>query len=506
MKIKTIFIFTVLFVFILTGGIQSQNISHVMKISSIELSGKKQASTEQNNLVLASSDSITFEYICNNSNNQKVGFFYRITINNNDQTSTYTTNNTIIRYKSLPEGDYKLTILAFDPRTKWESDTLFINFRVNNREKGLINQISALSLKLQNAAPDKPQNPDTKKLFNFDYKSVGLGLVIGLIFFAIVFFVFKNNKKSKKAITGSVKIADELAQTDDNSEFRRLQDENRRLNNEINILRTQITNLSTRTNELSHQNQELKRQIEKLSKNQEEIQNLQQQKDDLFAVVIHDIKNPAALIKSLIDLLRSYDLNAIETSEIIENIYTTSLKIVSLSHEVTKILALESKSLMLNLDDAPMNEIVSDVFKRNSIAAHTKEIELLIELSPDLPDIKMDAQKIDEVVDNLISNAIKFSYRGGKVKVATKKDEENVLVEISDNGLGLSQDDITKAFQRGTKLSAQPTAGEPSSGFGLWVVKKLVESHKGKVWVKSKLGMGSTFSFSIPINMENVKD
>jgi len=502
MKIKTLFYLTAIILFILTDNLLTQNISHLMKTSSIELNGKKQNIADLSNLVLATTDSITFEYICINSDNQKVGFFYRITIKNNDQSSTYTTNNTIIRYKSLPEGDYKLTILAFDPRNKWESDTLFIKFLVNNHEMGLINQISNLREKLQNSGTYITHKPESKKLFNLNYQSVGLGLFTGFAIFAIIFFVFKNvNKKSNFV---PAKIVEELVRVGDSLEFKKVQDENTRLSNEVNILRTQITNLSTRTNELSHQNHELKIQIEKLSKNQEEIQNLQQQKDDLFAVVIHDIKNPASLIKSLIDLLRSYDLNATETSEIIDNIYQTSLKIVSLSQEVTKILALESKSLILNLDEAPMNEIVSDVFKRNSIAAHTKEIELLIELSPDLPDIKMDAQKIDEVVDNLISNAIKFSYRGGKVKVATKRNEDSVLVEISDNGLGLSQDDITKAFQRGTKLSAQPTAGEPSSGFGLWVVKKLVESHKGKVWVKSKLGMGSTFSFSIPINMEDV--
>ena len=175
------------------------------------------------------------------------------------------------------------------------------------------------------------------------------------------------------------------------------------------------------------------------------------------------------------------------------------MKIVNLSQEVTKILALESSSMMLNFEHADINEIVVDVFRRNSIAAHNKEIELLLDISPEVQNARMDAQKIDEIIENLLSNAIKFSHIGGKIKITTKTEDNFVIVEISDNGLGLSEDDINRAFQRGARLSAQPTAGESSSGFGLWIVKKLVENHHGRVWVKSKLGVGSTFAFSIPL-------
>jgi len=114
----------------------------------------------------------------------------------------------------------------------------------------------------------------------------------------------------------------------------------------------------------------------------------------------------------------------------------------------------------------------------------------------------MDVQKIDEVLDNLISNALKFSHEKGTVRIRTHKQDSNILIEISDNGLGLSEEDIKEAFQRGAKLSAKPTQGEPSSGLGLWIVKKLIEAHKGRVWVKSTLGKGSTFSISLPIVKE----
>jgi signal transduction histidine kinase len=226
---------------------------------------------------------------------------------------------------------------------------------------------------------------------------------------------------------------------------------------------------------------------------------LQQQKDDLFAIIIHDIKNPAALIKSLVDLLRSYDLTATEQQEIIEDIFETTTRIVTLSQEVSRILALEGTSLHLNLEPGQMNEVVRAVHRRNLVAANNKSISLLLDLEEELPMTLLDSQKMDEVTENLVSNAIKFSHKGGQVRIKSYTDEKNICIEVSDNGLGLSQEDIKKAFQRGVRLSALPTANEPSSGFGLWIVKKLVEAHGGRVEVRSSVGVGSTFIIELPI-------
>ncbi|HOK14903.1 MAG TPA: HAMP domain-containing sensor histidine kinase, partial [Candidatus Kapabacteria bacterium] len=238
-----------------------------------------------------------------------------------------------------------------------------------------------------------------------------------------------------------------------------------------------------------------------LSNSKAELENLQAQKDELFALIIHDIKNPAALIKSLVDLLRSYDLSAVEKQEIIDDIAETTARIVSLSQEVTKILALETTKLELNIETVQIGDIVEDVVNRNFVSAKSKNIEMTYDVSKNLPEIEIDAQKIDEVLDNLISNAIKFTQKGGKVHVRSYLDENKVIVEVNDNGLGLTEDDIKRAFQRG-KLSAQPTGGESSTGLGLWIVKKLVDAHNGRVWVKSTLGKGSSFAFSLPLRQK----
>ncbi len=246
--------------------------------------------------------------------------------------------------------------------------------------------------------------------------------------------------------------------------------------------------------------------VHKLANRKDELEELQSQKDDLFAMVIHDIKNPAAIIKSLVELLRSYDLSASEQQEVISDIVETTSKIVSLSQEVSRILALESSRLILDIETVPINNIVEDIVRINTPLSNKKQIKLITELNDELPDAQVDPQKIAEVIDNLLSNAVKFTQRGGTVRLRTYKSEDNVVIDVTDNGLGLSESDIKSAFQRGARLSARPTEGESSSGLGLWIVKKLIDAHKGKVWVKSSLGKGSTFSISIPIMYKSDND
>jgi signal transduction histidine kinase len=102
-------------------------------------------------------------------------------------------------------------------------------------------------------------------------------------------------------------------------------------------------------------------------------------------------------------------------------------------------------------------------------------------------------------MNNLISNAIKYTYPGGRVRVYCEAQSELIVTHVEDTGQGLNEKDLRDIFSSFKKLSARPTAGESSTGFGLAIVKKIVELHHGKVWVESEHGKGSTFSFSLPV-------
>ncbi len=460
-------------------------------------------------IVISANDEIEFFYHLEIETDDKSPFRFVNVLKFKDQEYTKPTNTTSIKYSNLSEEIYYLSISALDPRNQWNAAPIDIKFKVDNREAKLIRDYAALKAenktlkeKLKNAGENQKDNKlEDASFTNFSIFSFIIGAAVSAVVLVVLFLNKDKNTKHKR---GKKKMENNQV-TISKQEYDRIIVENTNLKSEIAALRSQIDALNNRSQELSSQNKDLKEKVDRLSEKKDELEELQKQKDDLFAMVIHDIKNPAGLIKSLVELLKSYDLSAVEQQEIIDDIVVTSSKIVSLSQEVTRILALESSALKLNIEDWDINMIIKDVSRRNSIASNNKSIEVLLDL-PDMPFIPIDPQKVDEIIDNLVSNAIKFSPNKGKIKIASKKVGEFVEISVADNGLGLSQEDISRAFQRGVKLSNKPTGNESSSGFGLWIVKKLVEAHKGRVKITSALGKGSTFTILLPLVQEIEND
>lgn len=474
----------------------------VCEILEVKVNSKKIDLVKEKEIVIAQNDTISFryeiKYIPKNAGNS---FYYRVVLRNELDSNFRVTGVNTVEYSNLQENNYIFIASGFDLNGRWIAKASSVQFRVNNREAELLQKLAQASAhidKLEKLVPEKQE----KGLFSFDRISLIFGLVFGLVIGILVFVIYLiiNKNKNKGEEMGDV---ESIVITKD--EYNQIMSENSNLRAEISALRGQIDALQARASEMRRQNNELQERLNQLSNSKEELEKLQAQKDELFALIIHDIKNPAALIKSLVDLLRSYDLSAVEKQEIIDDIAETTARIVSLSQEVTKILALETTKLELKLEPVQIENIVKDVVNRNYIAAKNKNIEMTYEVAKNLPDIELDAQKIDEVVDNLVSNAIKFTQHGGKVHVRAYLENKSVIVEVNDNGLGLTEEDIKKAFQRGSKLSAQPTGNETSTGLGLWIVRKLIDAHNGRVWVKSTLGKGSSFAFSLPLKQNKAE-
>lgn len=284
------------------------------------------------------------------------------------------------------------------------------------------------------------------------------------------------------------------------NEIQDLKNENKSLREQLVALQFQMNALQVRIFELQKQNTQMQKNLLKMEKSKKELEELQLQKDELFTLIIHDIKNPVSIIKQLVELLSSYDLTASEQQKIIKDISITTSKIVMLSQEVSKIMTIEAKQLTLRREEININDLVQDIYQRNLISAKNKSIKFIAENNENLPTVILDVQKTDEIIDNLVSNAIKFTQKGGTVILKAEVEDGNLKVAVSDNGLGISEEDIKQAFKLGSKLSNKPTGEESSTGLGLWIVKKLVDIQNGKVWVKSALGKGSTFYFTLPIS------
>jgi signal transduction histidine kinase len=183
------------------------------------------------------------------------------------------------------------------------------------------------------------------------------------------------------------------------------------------------------------------------------------------------------------------------------SLVASSEDIVKLSQDMCVIIAKAMPEPKLKLQSASLKELVDDVCNQNASYAKAKKVKFYNKNANELPEVKMDSEKIEEALDNLVNNAIKYAPPETIVEVRTYVKDLNkktVVVEVKDNGVGLSEDDLKRSFQKGSVLSAKPTGLEQSSGLGLWIVKKIIEEHGGKVWVESKQGVGSTFAFELP--------
>ncbi|MGE5480433.1 MAG: ATP-binding protein [Chloroflexota bacterium] len=469
-------------------------------IGSVRINGNE-INKEGGAIAISKRDSLAINYLVNRRAGPDERFFYRISLSDGKDSSVQVTGASEAIYKGLSEGSYYFSVGAFDLQGKWNAKNASLKFFVDEKLSSQLKELKSLKSK-----PDKDKNPSNTSFEKAGQDSstnayyylgglLALAAVAGLSYFAI-----KSRRSDPAGMNGDGKKSGTIAVSI--VELDKLRRENGELIGQISALRGQIDALQYRSDELRARNRELEGNVARLSKSKDELEELQLQKDELFTIILHDIKNPISLIKSLVELLRSYDLTANEQQEIIDDIAETTIKIVSLSHEVSKILALESSHLKINLEKTDIAQLISDVVTRNGISSKNKEISVMEEISSNLPNVHIDISKIDEVLDNLVSNAIKFTQRGGSVKISARSEGDNVVVEVADNGPGLSESDIEAAFQRGNRLSAQPTGGESSTGLGLWIVKKLVEAHRGRVWIKSVLGKGATFAFSLPINPE----
>ncbi len=322
--------------------------------------------------------------------------------------------------------------------------------------------------------------------------------IIIIFLLLLIFFQNKKNTKLKKLIKLNLTEEYENLRHSYNSLKTSLQNEQ----NKNELLNQKIKEFETNISQLEEINSTLLEQKIKLQTSKQNLEELQKQKDELFAIAIHDIKNPASAIKGYIELIKGYDLNATEQQEIIENLANSSNQVVKLAQEISKIMAQQKTEETMKFEKTSIKKIIDNICNQNAAYAKKKGVKLLNQSSDSLPKNNIDPDKITEAIENLVNNAIKYALPDTIVHVRTFFNSDNVTVEVSDNGVGLSEEDVKKAFNKGVILTPKPTAGEECSGLGLWIVKRIIEEHNGKVFVKSKLGIGSTFSFQLPIIKE----
>ena len=241
---------------------------------------------------------------------------------------------------------------------------------------------------------------------------------------------------------------------------------------------------------------EAKNSLEKRTK---ELEDALRIKSDFTSMVSHELRTPLAAIKESISLIldgMAGDVGA-DQRDFLNMAKRNVDRLARLINEILDFQKLESNKMVFVLNDNDINEVAREV--GSSMATLTKErnIELILDLSDDLPMLRFDRDKIVQVLTNLIDNAFKFTEKGS-ITIASAPAGEDVLVSVSDTGVGIKKEDFSKLFQQFEQLEKGGTRKAGGTGLGLAISKQIVEKHGGKIWIESHPGTGTTFYFTLP--------
>jgi len=253
--------------------------------------------------------------------------------------------------------------------------------------------------------------------------------------------------------------------------------------------------------ELSRLNNDLVNMQRELSKKNRELDELNKLKNQFLGIAAHDLRNPLGVIMGYSDYLLE-EVEGIlsdDQNDMLKSILESSEFMLRLLNDLLDISAIESGNLNLNLMKADLVQVVRKNVELNNVIAHKKNISIQLNATESMPEILFDMGKIEQVLNNLISNAVKFSLPGSNVNVFISKSDSDLTVAVTDQGPGIPQDECERLFKPFQKTSVKSTAGEKSTGLGLSIVRNLILGHNGKIWVESKVGEGSTFYFSLPV-------
>jgi signal transduction histidine kinase len=238
-----------------------------------------------------------------------------------------------------------------------------------------------------------------------------------------------------------------------------------------------------------------------LSETKEKLEQSIRDKDKLFSIIAHDLKSPFSGFLGIAEML-STDIESLSKEELVElakMLKESAENVYKLIENLLEWSRVQRGMIQFNPEMYNLRSIAEQVKTLQTVNLEKKEIEFLNKLPDDL-EVFVDFNMIYTVLRNLISNAIKFTPRGGKVIVNAESSENNVKVSVKDTGIGIPSAMIPELFKVGAKTSRPGTEGEASTGLGLILCKEYIEKHNGTIWVESEEGKGTTFFFTLPRN------
>ena len=224
-------------------------------------------------------------------------------------------------------------------------------------------------------------------------------------------------------------------------------------------------------------------------------------KNEILGTVAHDLKNPLGVILGRTEMLTELITAGSSKESVaaqVEHIRDATKRLtLMVDHLISDAMA-DAFDITIRREPVDIAGLVGEVADANQPLATNKQQTITVSAPPNFVTM-CDADRMREAIDNLVSNAIKYSPIGGRIAVVVSREKNNSIIRITDQGAGLSPEDLGRLFGRFQRLSAKPTAGESSTGLGLSIVKRIIDMHGGQVTAQSAgPGQGSTFTVTLP--------
>jgi signal transduction histidine kinase len=253
----------------------------------------------------------------------------------------------------------------------------------------------------------------------------------------------------------------------------------------------------------SHQEleQKVQQRTRELTAALEEIKTISKRKSDFISAVSHELRTPLTSIKGYASILAAGKLGELPEAakERVEKINKHSDSLSQLINNLLDISRIESGRVELRFEPIGLKNIVDSLGDMLAPAMKEKNIEFVTDIPLGLSPVRADKGQLERVFINLVGNAIKFVPSGGRITVRAKDSDHDMLqVSVSDNGIGISNNDIAKLGEEFFRVDNEVNAKVKGTGLGLSLVKHIIEAHKGKLTITSTVGKGSTFAFTLP--------
>lgn len=243
-----------------------------------------------------------------------------------------------------------------------------------------------------------------------------------------------------------------------------------------------------------------------VKKTNEELTKLNAEKDKFFSIIAHDLKSPFNGFLNLTELMAdsTEKFSQAEFAEYSKSLNKAARILYKLLDNLLEWAQIQNGSIKFTPKDSDLFIIASQSIDTINQRAQQKRITIINEIGNN-EKIYADEKMISSVLRNLISNAVKFTRTGGKIIVQSEQSNDTIKISVTDNGVGIPENDVKKLFKIEEKVSSKGTEGELSTGLGLLLCKEFIEMHSGKIWVESKENIGSTFYFTLPNVNKNTR-